>query len=63
LPNANQFSFFFNDRLSSKFPEKRYYNISSHLERVVALPCETFVLKNRNDPKLGKRISMQDSSI
>ena len=38
-------------------------NISSHLKCVATLPCEMFVLKNRNDPELEKRTSVQASAI
>jgi len=44
----------FTDRLSSKFMGKRWSNIPPHLKCVATLPCEMFVLKIRNDPKLSE---------
>jgi len=52
LPNANRFSKFFTNRLGNKFHEKRQLNIPSHLNRFATLPCEMYVLKNCNYPKL-----------
>ena len=52
LPNANRFSKSFTNRLSSKFLLTKKVNISPHLKRVVTLPSEIVVFKNRNDPEL-----------
>jgi len=48
------FQNFCTDRLSSKRLEKQYLNIPPHLKCNVTLPCEMFVLKNHNDPKLSE---------
>jgi len=48
------FQFFFTNRLSCKFLEKRKLNTPLHLKCVDTLPCEIFVLKNPNNPKLSE---------
>jgi len=43
----------FTDRLSSKVLAKKLLNIPPHLEHIpTTLPCEMFVLENRNYPEL-----------
>jgi len=41
----------FTERLSSNVSAKQYLNIPPRLKRVASLPCEMFVLENRNDPE------------
>jgi len=48
------FQIFFTGRLSSKFLEKVLIEYPPYLKHVAALPCEMFVLKNRNNPKPSK---------
>ena len=48
------FQNFFTSRLSSKFLTKQWLNILPYLKRVATLPCEMFMLKNRNDPQLNE---------
>jgi len=43
------FQHFFTDRLSGKFLANQKLNIPPHLKYITTVPCEMFMVKNRND--------------